>query len=105
MTSINMPRDDAALLIDTKAVADRNVKEVNAYPGVQPVTPHEDVTQAPRRQPHKQKQRRTQERRKAKQKVLLDTRSGHDRRNAVHSASVEIEGDTGTNPTGIDVYS
>lgn len=106
MTSVNMPRDDAANRIDTKAVADRTVKEVEAYPSTQPVKPHEDVTQAPRQTPRKQAQRRKQERRKKKRQVLLDTRGDSDRRNAAQASSIEVEGENKkSGKTGIDVYS
>ena len=105
MTSINIPKDDAASRIDTKAVAERNVKEAEPYPTVQPVKAHEEVTQAPPSAPRKQTQRRKGERRKQNIPVLLDTRSGHDRRNAAHNEDVELEGDTpDTGRTGIDIY-
>ena len=107
MTSVNMPRDDAANLINSKALPDNSVKEVSPYSTVQPVKPHEDVMQAPQRRqlPRKISQRRKGERRKQKQQVLLDTRSGRDRRNVVSSEALEIEGDGQTGIAGIDVYS
>ena len=106
MTSINIPRDDAATRIDTKAVAERTVEQVNPYPTVQPVKAHEEVTEAPPQTPRKQTQRRKGERRKAQRPVLLDTRSGHDRRNAAQNANIELEGEQpAENKTGIDIYS
>ncbi len=106
MTSINIPRDDAATKIDTKSATDRTVKQVDSYPSVQAVKEHEDVTQAPKQQPHKQSQRRRKERRKKSSKVLLDTRSGHDRRNVANAEKVDLEEGAGKeNSTGIDVYS
>lgn len=106
MTSVNMPRDDAANRIDSKAVADRSVKAIDGYPRTQAVKPHEDVTLAPQQQtPRKRSQRRKQERRKKRQPVLLDTRSGRDRRNAAQAGNVSVEGDTAKGEkTGIDVY-
>lgn len=106
MTSVNLPRDDAANRIDTKSVADRSVKQVEPYPTVQPVKEHEDVTNAPTRIPQRSMQRRKQERRKKDVPVLLDTRVGHDRRNASNTANSEQEDASEENSrTGIDVYS
>ena len=107
MTSINIPRDDAAR-INPRTLADEAVKETAPYPRTKAVTPHDDVTQAPRRQqPSRQKQqRRKGDRRKQNKSVLLDTRSGHDRRNAMRSRQEDSDdknNDTGS--TGIDVYS
>lgn len=81
MTSVNLPRDDAGLRIDPKTVAKRDVKQAEAYPEVQPVKEH-DENQAPvapvqRREPRK---RRQGDRRQKDVPVLLDTRSGGDRR-------------------------
>lgn len=106
MTSINIPRDDAASRIDTKAVSERTVQQTNPYPTVQPVKAHEETTKAPLQPPRKQTQRRKNERRKSQQAVLLDTRSGRDRRNAAQNTNIELEGDKpADNSTGIDVYS
>ena len=106
MTSINIPRDDAATRIDTKAVAERTVEQTNPYPTVQPVKAHEEATETPPKTPRKQVQRRKGERRKTQQPVLLDTRSGRDRRNVAQNANVELEGEEAAeNRTGIDVYS
>jgi hypothetical protein len=106
MTSVNMPRDDAATVVNTKALSEHNVKAVDAAPTVQPVKAHEDVMAAPQRRTpaRKAEQRRKQERRKEKRAVLLDTRSGRDRRNALHGDRPEIEGEAPTGNTGIDVY-
>lgn len=107
MTSINIPRDDAANRIDTRLVSDRTVKEVNGYPVVPAVTAHDDVMQAPaQRMPRRQAQRRRHERRLQHAQVLLDTRSGRDRRNAAREPDIEVEGEAQPQTrTGIDVYS
>jgi hypothetical protein len=102
MTSVNMPRDDAALHT-TKATPNRSVKETQAYPTTQAVQAHEDVTHAPRKNPQQAQQRRKQERRKENRPVLLDTRSGHDRRNAGAQQKAESETDN-TQSTGINIY-
>jgi len=79
MTSVNMPRDDAAINIDTKAVAKRNVKPVEGYPVTPPVKEREGGHGAvPRVQPRPR--RREGERRQRDEPVLLDTRDGRDRR-------------------------
>lgn len=104
MTSVNMPRDNAADRIDAKATAKISVKEVSPYPAIEAEKPHEDVTKAPQA-PRRPKPRKS-ERRKKKQKILLDTRSGRDRRNAAHTDSTEVETDKpAEGNTGIDVYS
>ena len=104
MTSVNMPRDDAATTIKSKQT-ERTVQPAEPYPKVQPVTAHEDVTKAPQRRARKLSERRAKERRKQAVPVILDTRSGHDRRNAAAAEDVEIEGE-GTAPgkTGVDLY-
>lgn len=101
MTSVNMPRDDAAL--HATKTTDRTVKETQPYPITPAVQPHEDVTRAPRKNPLKAQQRRKQERRKENRPVLLDTRSGHDRRNAGDQQNAESESDN-TQNTGINIY-
>ncbi len=104
MTSVHIPRDDAASKIST--TTDRTVQAATPYPSVQPVKAHEDATKAPERTTHKNLQRRKKERRKDNAPVLLDTRSGHDRRNADHL--IEEDQDTGTEKsarTGINVFS
>jgi hypothetical protein len=102
MTSVNMPRDDAALHT-TKTASNRTVKETQPYPATPAVQAHEEATRAPRKNPQKSPQRRKFERRKDNLPVLLDTRSGHDRRNAIDSHSAESEDENSTN-TGIDIY-
>ncbi len=79
MTSVNLPRDDAAIMIDTKAVAKRNVKPAEGYPVTPPVKENEQGHTAPTpAQPRKR--RREGDRRQRDEAVLLDTRSGRDRR-------------------------
>jgi hypothetical protein len=104
MTSINIPRDDAAILVKSTAT-EREVQPIAPYPKVQPVKVHEDATQAPARQTRKQAERRGKDRRHQDKPVLLDTRSGHDRRNAAAEEKVEIEGEENSSATtGIDIY-
>lgn len=104
MTSVNMPRDDAATKISSKSTA-RTVNEVEPYPTAQPVEAHEDVTQAPPRKPRKQDERRGKDRRQKNEPVLLDTRSNHDRRNAAAKGDIEIEDEnSAASKTGVDYY-
>lgn len=107
MTSVNMPRDDAAIHA-TKTATNRTVKEVQPYPTAQAVQEHEDVTHAPRKNPPQSQQRRKHERRKEDSPVLLDTRSGHDRRNIVgQQNSDQQDADNATDDkksTGINIY-
>lgn len=107
MTSINIPRDDAASKINTKAVGNRTVTPVEPFPTTQPVKAHEDTIAAPKQQTSKNQQRRKQARRAQEASILLDTRSGHDRRNANNvDSSEEEESNTEKNArTGINVYS
>ncbi len=98
MTSVvNMPRDDAAINIDTKAVAKRNVKPAEPYPATPPVKEHEGGHVAV--PPVKPRQRRQGDRRQRDEPVLLDTRNGRDRRK-----SGEQDGDDDTQTGHIDVY-
>lgn len=104
MTSINIPRDDAATQIKSTP-AEREVQPTAPYPKVQPVTAHEDVTQAPPRQARKQAEQRARDRRKQNVPVILDTRSGHDRRNAAAQKDIEIEEENASSgKTGVDIY-
>jgi hypothetical protein len=65
--------------------------------------PH--ATQAPPRQTRKQAERRATDRRRQDSPVLLDTRSGHDRRNALAEEKSDIEGEENSaTTTGIDIY-
>ncbi|HEB92641.1 MAG TPA: hypothetical protein ENI94_04080 [Gammaproteobacteria bacterium] len=98
MTSVNMPRDDAAININTKAVAKRDVKPTEPYPATPPVKKHaEGHVAVPPVQ--SRQQRRQGDRRQKDEPVLLDTRSGRDRRKRG-----EQDGDDGA-PTGhIDVH-
>ena len=101
---VNLERDDAAKLIPARPPTERTVNPVQPYPGTQPVQPRGEAAATPKK-PRRQLQRRKGERRKQNIPVLLDTRSGRDRRNAVSAAGVELEGDSETPPhTGIDVY-
>ena len=104
MTSVNMPRDDAATKIASKST-DRTVNPVEPYPKTDPVTVHKDVLQAPKRKVHKQDERRGRDRRQKEAPVLLDTRSSHDRRNLAAQGEIEIENeDTSTQKTGVDYF-
>ena len=104
MTSVNLPRDDAALIIKDKPT-DRPVQAAEPYPRVQPVTVHADVMQAPPRKMRKQNERRARARRQHDDPVLLDTRSSHDRRNAADQKGIEVEDEnTLANKTGVDFY-
>ncbi len=105
MTSVTMVTNDSAALHTTKT-NNRNVKETQAYPATPAVKTHEKAVPAPQQNVKRnQRQRRKQERRQQQKPVLLDTRSGHDRRNMVN-AQTEIT-DTTENEqpvTHIDVY-
>lgn len=104
MTSFNIPTDDAAIITKSKPT-ERPVQPAAPYPKVQPVTPHNDVMQAPPRQARKQDERRRKDRRRKENPVLLDTRTGHDRRNAAAESEVEIQGESSEpQKTGIDLY-
>jgi hypothetical protein len=104
MTSINIPRDDAATLVKSTPT-ERDVQPIAPYPTVQAVKAHEDATQAPPRQTRKQAERRATDRRRQDSPVLLDTRSGHDRRNALAEEKSDIEGEENSATTsGIDIY-
>lgn len=102
MTSVNMPRDDAAIHA-TKKATNRTVKETQPYPTTQAVQAHEDVAHAPQKNPQKNPQRRKHERRQEDVPVLLDTRSGHDRRNVAESQNADTDDDK-PKSTGIDIY-
>lgn len=102
MTSVNMPRDDAAIHT-SKTATNRTVKETQPYPTTQAVQAHEDVARAPQKKSQKAKQRRKRERRKEHAPVLLDTRSGHDRRNVIDPQNADTKDDD-QKPTGINIY-
>lgn len=103
MTSVNMPRDDAVLKIDPKAPTNRNVKEVEPYPAVQPVQKHEEATQAPSAGTPRPQRRRGKDRRQRNEKVLLDTRSGPNRRRMGEDDSADENGEDAAGQN-IDVY-
>ncbi len=103
MTSVTMVENDSAALHTSKKTDNRNVKEVQAYPTAQAVQEHEDVVQAPRKNPQHSQQRRKHERRHENTPVLLDTRSGHDRRNVVDSQNAEADEKDKKN-TGVNIY-
>lgn len=106
MTSMNMPRDDAAIHIDTKTVRKRTVAPAQPYPATPPVQAEQDAAEAPPQTPRRPPQRRQNERRKQNLPVLLDTRSGHDRRNILHNSEAGTEDPTThSSPAGINVYS
>ncbi|VAW96787.1 hypothetical protein MNBD_GAMMA20-1279 [hydrothermal vent metagenome] len=98
MTSVNMPRDDAAININTKAVAKRDVKPTEPYPATPPVKEHEEGhVAAPPVQARQQ--RRQGDRRQKGEPVLLDTRTGRDRRKGGKQ-----DDDDDTRASHIDVY-
>jgi len=113
MTSVTMVTNDSAALHTTK-VDGRNVKEVQGYPASQTVKEQVDATSAPRQKANQSpQQRRKQARRQQKESVMLDTRSGHDRRNVVDSQAVNSQvsdsqnddtEETDKKTTGVDVY-
>jgi hypothetical protein len=106
MTSVNIPRDDAATHIDTKAARKRTVAPAQPYPATPPVQTEQSAIETPSRAPRQLRQRRQGERRKQSLPVLLDTRSRHDRRNILRNSETGAESET-DNPgsAGIDVYS
>ncbi len=103
MTSFNVHNDDAGLQI--RPTPGRTVKEVQAYAGGHAVQGDENATEAPKQADRKER-RRKRDRRHQKDAVLLDTRSGHDRRNASINESSETRNDTpeAGSTSGIDVY-
>jgi len=96
MTSVNMPRDDASIKLDPKTVAKRDVKQVEAYPETPPV---KEDDKAPVATPpvRPKRQRRQGDRRQKDVPVLLDTRSGRDRRKSAADGEDEP-------PPHIDVH-
>ncbi len=100
MTSVNMPRDDAAIWIDTKTVANRNVKQAEPYPEVQPVKEHDEGHTSVPPVVREKKQRRHGDRRQKDEPILLDTRDGRGRRKVDHPA----EDDDAIKSTHIDVF-
>lgn len=104
MTSVNMPRDDAAIKITSKST-DRTVNPVEPYPRAQAITAHEDVTQSPPRAARRQDERRSKHRRQQAMPVILDTRDTHDRRNAVRQGEPGPEDEAGSEQQpGVDYY-
>ncbi len=105
MTSVTMVTNDSAALHTTKT-NNRNVKETQAYPASQAVKAREETAPTPQQNVKRnQRQRRKQERRQQQKSVLLDTRSGHDRRNIGNSQTAANEEDDNKQPvTSIDVY-
>jgi len=105
MTSVTMVTSDDAALHTTKT-NNRNVKETQAYPASQPVKAHGEGSAAPQQNiKRNQRQRRKHERRQQQKSVLLDTRGGHDRRNAGNAQTVATGDNSDGQPvTGIDVY-
>lgn len=104
MTSVNMPRDDAATKITSKST-ERTVNPVEPYSKIQPVTADEGVTQAPPREARKPDERRGRNRRQKDTPVILDTRVNHDRRNAAAQEKIDIEDEnTPSKKNGVDDY-
>ena len=104
MTSVNMPRDDAATKVASKST-ERTVNPVEPYPKSQPVTANEDATKAPPRKPRKKDERRGKDRRRQTVPVMLDTRSQHDRRNLAAQGDVDIENEnTSAKNSGVDYF-
>ncbi|HEC19229.1 MAG TPA: hypothetical protein ENI97_07780 [Gammaproteobacteria bacterium] len=97
-----MPRDDAALHTNSSP-ANRTVNETQPYPATQAVQAHEEAPPAPnQRVTRNQRQRRRHERRQKNIPVLLDTRSGRERRNALNRQGEQSDGNTVS--TGIDIH-
>lgn len=104
MTSVNMPRDDAATKITSKST-ERTVNPVDPYSKTQPVTAHEGVTQAPPPKVRHHEERRGRNRRQKDAPVILDTRDNHDRRNAAAQEKIDTEdGNPSSKKTGVDDY-
>ncbi len=93
-------RDDAAIHLDPKTVAKRNVKQVEPYPEVQPVKEHNEGHSPVPPVRREKKQRREGDRRRRDEPILLDTRDGHGRRKVDHPA----EEDEAVVATHIDVF-
>lgn len=104
MTEVKMPRDDATILVNAKAIADRTVHPVDPTPKTQPVMPHEETPAASQAAPSRPKKRRQGERRRKDMPILLDTRSGDDRRGGTPEDDAEEEDGQGRKGPGIDVY-
>jgi len=105
MASVTMIGNDDTALHTTKT-NNRSIKETQPYPASQPVKAHEKTPHAPQQKiKRNQRQRRKQERRRQKQSVLLDTRSGHDRRNISAAQTITTENGSNKQPaTGIDIH-
>ncbi len=102
MTSVTTVANDSAALHTTKT-NNRNVKETQAYPATQAVKAHGNAAPVPQQNVKRnQRQRRKQERRQQQKSILLDTRSGHDRRNIDNAQTVTTENEQPV--THIDVY-
>jgi len=106
MTSVAMVENDSAALHTQKTAETRSVKETQPYPASPAVKAHEDTMTAPRQKVKRnQRQRRKQERRQQQKPVLLDTRSGHDRRNVIAAQTTRNKNDNSPRPAaGIDIY-
>jgi hypothetical protein len=113
MTSINIPKDDAAVrdarIQNTNTPSVQPLKPSAPTNGVEPVQPHQ-AAQQPRtaiRQRTK-KDRRQGERRKRQENVLLDTRNHRERRKKLRRNS-DLDARQGSeqptpNRRGVDVY-
>ena len=107
MTSFNVNNDDAGLHI--RPATGRAVTEVQPYPGAPAAEKNEDTSQTPKQAPQQspdKEKRRKADRRHQQIQVLLDTRSGHDRRNTANELNATGENDaneTGS-ASGINVY-
>lgn len=101
MTSIvPTTRDDAAIHLDPKTVAKRNVKAVEAYPEVQPVKEQGDEHAATAPVRRREEKRRQGDRRQRDEPILLDTRASRGRRRADHPG----EEDEALKTIHIDVF-
>jgi len=103
MTSfnLNITNDDAGL--HTRPIAGRTVKEMQAYSGAHATQEEEKPTEAPI-QTHYDDKRRKRDRRHQHTAVLLDTRSGHDRRNISADEAFKAKNETGDTTPSVDVY-
>ncbi len=99
MSSMNIPPDDAALRARPSGDETRSVKPVAAYPVISPIQSHEEGHTAVRPLHPRPPRRRQGERRRRDEPVLLDTRTGGERR--AGGARDDAQGDA---PPHIDEY-
>jgi hypothetical protein len=98
MSSFNVNNDDAAFRL--RPSNSRAVKEVQAYPIATPAQKDERNAKNTQKT-QREERRRERERRHQSRQVLLNTRSGHDRRNVTNGSTEDSGKKT---KTGISVY-